>query len=199
VKAQVKSESLVTGEQYQGILDHVFPRLAFLPSESRFRIVLRYLPSSHSECQITIEVSDDGTPHEWIEYISGVSVWSAANQDLREHGSVDFSRMANSIRIFRGTVPISAPHADALLATLLQSMNNTDSGLQRDAALLRESGKAVVVIDGTTYECWLSQGTTEIQWEFMDSEVGDAGFIGRTAVAKWMNAVRKSALKAVHE
>jgi hypothetical protein len=80
------------------------------------------------------------------------------------------------------------------MAAFFESLTASVAKTRTEGDVLRDSGQAEIVLDGSTYEAWFYQGTTLIHWRSMHLEINDTDAEGYTPIVKWMNSIRIYAL-----
>lgn len=193
MRIQSQAKRVLSEMQYDEILNTIFPQPPYSPSLGRCRYILRFLPSSHPESEVVIEVTYAGKVNGWLYTVSGKSAWQTGNEQIQREGA-SIADIAKSIRVVKRPFSISSKRESTWRAGFVRNLNESDIQLQQEYVKLVSKGKAAIVLDGTTYELWFSQGTSEIHWQLMDSEVNDIHPVGHFAIVRWMNKIRQYAI-----
>jgi len=187
---------LITPEAYERILDLAFAHEQPSPKQLQYSMVLRFMTSTHAESEVVISVFTNGSIQENFWQISGQSAWNAANDYIQKNsGNTDVEQIAKLIQTQRRLISVRPDQVTLWYSDLLKSMRRSTAQLQEETALFKKTGETPVYLDGSTYELWLDQGLTNVHWTVMDEEVDDTNPTGHSAIARWMNEVRRYALE----
>jgi hypothetical protein len=185
---------LVSSEAYEQILNLVFPHPEPSASVIRYEMILRFMPSSHSESEVVIDTYNTGKIQAWLFQVSGPSAWNTANQYIQKSGREDIAEISKLVQTSKHEIMISPEQAEAWYSACLKSLRQACAHLGVETSVEKSNGTVSVFLDGSTYELWFTQGTNEIHWRFMDQEVNDSAAVGDSPLAKWMNGVRRYTL-----
>lgn len=184
----------VSEDVYNQILDAVFVLKQEKTSDLQYSMVLRFMSSSHAESEVAVNVFNGGRAEAILLTATGISVWNAANEYIERTGKVDVQEIARIVQMKRQTILVSPVQASVWHSEFLKSLGQSSVELQQDFVVLKRTGETTIFLDGSTYELWFNQGVTKVHWVAMDAEVDNTKPAGRSAVAKWMNDVRRYSL-----
>ena len=193
------THSIVSSVTYGRILDTVFSQEKPKTSQLQYSMVLRFMSSKHTEAEVVVNVFNGGKAEAALFTVSGSSVWNTANDYIQRTGKVDVEQIAKLVQTTKRPVSISPDQATLWHSGAMKSLGQSSVELQHDFVALRKTGETTIFLDGTTYEFWFNQGSTEVHWIVMDEEVNDLNAAGRSSIAQWMNEVRRYAFSHIEK
>ena len=185
---------IVSSVQYNSVLDAIFPWPTYTANNTQYMYAMRFLPSSHAEGQVLVEVGDDGHVQMWLYTVQGRSAWQQANQCLKEHHTLDAFAVAKGVNVIKREIPLPHNVASSWHAAFFESLKVSSDQLKDVSTSLEAKKEVTIVLDGSTYDLRYWQGDVELRWHLMDEEVDDETPTGRSDLARWMNTVRRYAL-----
>jgi hypothetical protein len=154
-----------------------------------YLLVLRFEPSFHPESQIVIK--GGGNKVEVLEYTSlSGNIYSRLKEVLSHGGKEDAVEMAKLIKVRRRSIGMSDSKVKQWHAGFLHSFDELSKSFHDQTEQLDKEGSITVVLDGTLYEFWYSQGVSKTSFSVWDEEVSDRQPNGVLKVVRWMNGVR---------
>jgi hypothetical protein len=192
-----QARPLIRPEAYERILDEVFSHEEPKATQLQYSLVLRFMSSRHTESEVTIFVFKNGSVQANLYRVSGQSAWNVANDATQRTGSTDTSQIAKMIQTTKQDIAASPDQAALWYSGLQKSIEQSTRQLQQELASFGRTGETTIFLDGSTYELWFQQGLTQFHWIIMDEEVDDVNPAGHAPLARWMNEVRRHALRHV--
>lgn len=187
--------SLISSGAYENLLDLVFSHEQPLVSQLQYSMVLRFMSSSHTETEVVLNAFNGGKRAEATLFrISGASAWNTANDYIQGTGKSDLGGIAKLVHVTKQVFPLSTDQAALWHSEFVKSLEQSSQELQQQLSTLEQTGETTIVLDGTTYDLRYEQGATQLRWEVMDEEVSDSESVGHSALAKWMNEIRRYAI-----
>ena len=77
------------------------------------------------------------------------------------------------------------------MRVFLMASKSCPNRLKEQTEQLDKESSITVVLDGTLYEIWYSQGVSKTSFSVWDEEVSERQPNGRLRVVQWMNAIRR--------
>ncbi len=193
-RSAAQGQPVVSSVAYNRVLDAIFPYERLRANVVQYQMVLRYTPSAQAECELIVNVYNNGHARVSFFEVSGSTAWDTANDYVRKNGSESVAQIAALVDVKKQEIDVPLSQAELWHRRLLLSLVETSRELQEESDEVQRSGEVTVSLDGTGYELWLFQNMTEIRWKVVDEELDDARTSGRFAVARSMNEVRRSVL-----
>ena len=182
----IKGNRIITQESYGKVLDLVFPRDE---TTRNYLLVLRFGPSFHSESQIVIKGGGDKV--EVLEYTSlSGNIYDRLNNFVARGSKEDVVELAKLIKVRRRAIEVPYAQAKQWQAGFLDGFEELSKSFKEQTEQLDKDSSINVVLDGTLYEIWYSQGVSKTSFRVWDEEVSERQPNGRLKVVQWMNAVR---------
>jgi len=173
----------------------VFPRYDRNTSETIFEFVLRFEPSFHATSQVIIRKRIDKI--EVVEYTSpDGNIFDKLNEILDQGGQEDAVAMAKSIRVWRREIRVSDIQIKRWYTSFFEALASTEKELNKRGIQSDKTRSATLVLDGTTYDVWYTQGLDKISLSLYDVEVDTPGSGGELKLTQWMNRVRRDIAKS---
>lgn len=187
----LKSDKMIRQETYHRVLDIVFPRDE---PAGNYYLVLRFRPSSRPTSQIVIKRGRDKV--EVIEYTSlSGNIYSKLNELMSQGSKEDPVEMAKLIKARRRAIQVPYAQIKQWHAGFLESLGQSLIAFRKQSEEFDKAGTISVVLDGTFYDLWYSQGVNDMSLSFYDEEVSDQQPNGALKTVQWMNAVRLDVAK----
>lgn len=189
--SEPKSNKVISQETYNRVLDIVFPRDE---PAGNYYLVLRFRPSFHPQSQVVIKRGVDKV--EVIEYTSlSGNIYSKLDELVSHGGKEDAVEMAKLIKVRRRSLQVPNAQVKQWHATFLESLGESLKTFRKRSEEFDKAGTIGVVLDGTFYDLWYSQGVSEMSFSFYDEEVSDQQPNGVLKTVQWMNVVRRDVEK----
>jgi len=180
------SNKVISQEIYNHVLDILFPRDE---AAKNYLLVLRFGPSLHPESQIIIKGGSDKV--EVVEYTSlNGNIYNQLNKFVIQGGKEDPVEMAKLIKVHRRSIEVTPSEIKKWHAGFLSSFANLSKSFQNQTKQLNKDGGITIVLDGTLYQFWYSQGVGRTSFSVWDEEVSDEQPNGVLKIVQWMNSVR---------
>jgi hypothetical protein len=179
---------------YNSVLDIVFPRDEPFSGRTAWSIVLRFKPNAKPESQIVIRSRSNKV--EIIQYMpTDGSVYNKLNEVLEQGGRQGAVDLARSISVSRRD--LSVPHAKVKrwYSTLFDSIAGTTKSLRETLELADNTGVESVVLHGSVYDLWYSQGLKSMSFSLYDVDVSDARSSAELKIVQWMVTVQRDVQK----
>jgi hypothetical protein len=186
----VSSRHLISEQAYHAALDEVFPRGDAGGLDVEYQLILRFEPSRHLESQIVIRAFADRRVEAVLYQPVGRSVWDVSNEQVVQGGTDSVTQIASRVRVQRQDCGVSWEVAHGWQSSFFQYLASSLGLLRAAARRYERTGTSEVVLDGTRYELWYTQGMVQLHWRFMDVEVDDSGATGSAPLPRLMNDVR---------
>jgi hypothetical protein len=182
----LKSNKVISQETYNRVLDIVFTR-----DEPRgdYGLVLRFKPSFHPESQVVIKRGVNKV--QVIEYTSlSGNIYSKLDEVVTHGGKDDAVELAKLIKVRRRSVLVPNVQVKQWHSSFLESLGDSLKTFKKRSEEFDRERTITVVIDGTFYDLWYSQGTNDMSFSFYDEEISDQQPNGALKIVQWMNVVR---------
>ena len=177
---------VVSDEDYEQVLNLLFPLNALKEPSYDFVTILRYKPSFVSESQVVL-IGREGYV-QVIEYRSLDGNLNTKLSEMLEGGELSPAEMAKWVRVSRRETRVSFSQAQKWRGGLIAGIN---SAVRPKSLRYVPPAKTVTVItDGTEYELWDSSGGGEIHFSLVGSETHKRIFPATASFITWMDTVR---------
>jgi hypothetical protein len=195
--AAPEKHPIVSSEAYDRVLDSVFPRDYTHSPKLDYVLILRFEPSFHAESQVVIQTLDGGKVDAWLYTSTSGGIWQTCNDYIERTGREDAAEIARSIHSQKDSIVVSKTKAREWHASLFSSLSQSVDELKKASEEREKTGSMTIVLDGTRYELSYVQGMVELHWEFWDVEIVEPRSTSVSALARWMNGIRKYAVDQI--
>jgi hypothetical protein len=190
--AQEKTYPVLGSEDYNAILDKLFPRDVLDKPGRNFILVLRYKPSFGAESQIVISGRDDDV--NVVEFTASENVYYKLADVMEKTGEENSVELARYIPVKKRELKIPLRQLNVWRRNLIDSVSRAlrpkvlESTLPRAKTLTQTD-------DGTDYELWDSSFAGEVYFNPSGSEEGGRDFSGKRAFIKWLERIKQDISK----
>lgn len=188
------SSPVISRQTHERVLDILFPRQYLTAAEADFYIVIRFMPSSAAESQISISKFKNKVQVTEHKSLSG-NIYSSLNRMLAKTCREDAVEMAKQFKAETKSVNISPAIATDWHNKLLTSFGGTFNLVKQRSQRLDKTREVSIVLDGTVYQLWYENTTDEMEFKFYDEETEDSQITGVLPTVQWMNTVRREVQK----
>jgi hypothetical protein len=146
------------------------------------------------ESQIVIKGGGDKV--EVLEYTSlSGNIYGKLNNLIAQGSKEDAAELAKFIKVRRRTIEVPYAQVRQWHAGFLDGLEELSKSFKEQTEQLDKESSITVVLDGTLYEIWYSQGVSKTSFSVWDEEVSERQPNGRLRVVQWMNAIRRDVEK----
>jgi hypothetical protein len=182
-------KGLLKLDQYEYLLDVLFPIDRSMPLDLDYMMVLRFEPHLHPESQVVVRRWHDGRIEATIQQVVSGNAWRSAYALVTPGQPLDFPAMAQSVKVRENKVLLNDEQVRAWHQAMFPAIEQQFSHVRSVDREIGRKGKHQAESTGTRYEMWFIEQDDEVHAVAWDTEI-DALPTGSYALTKWMNEVR---------
>ena len=182
--------SLLSYDEYEHLLNLIFPVDHALPMGMEYSIVLRFESlTNHPESQVVIRRWHDGRVEATLYRVEKGNAWQAAYGHNPDGKNFDFPAIVKDISIKQNRVLVSTQMVDHWHSELFPVIEHQFAHVRSNDKRISRTGTAGISQSGTRYELWFLQPDDEVHVASWDVET-EVLPTGTYPLTKWMNLIR---------
>ena len=183
-----QEERVISDEEYEQVLNLLFPLNALIEPYYEFVTILRYKPSFGAEAQIVL-IGREGYV-QVIEYQSLDGNLYSKLSELLGSGELSPAEMASRVRVRKREIRVPFHQAQRWRRGLIDSINI--AARPRALRYAPPPREVTIVTDGTEYELWDSSRVSRVSLHFslVGGETHRRVYPATASFISWMEIVR---------
>ena len=178
-------------DKYAELLNILFPTDVAL-SRNGYWMILRFRVYGQPESEIVIRqegAGADATASVDVLKVAGrIDAFTQAEAHFTRNPSASVASIAKLINVDRRSFKVQVSAADGWRESLYEAIEGSMKQLRADGEVFRKDGTMEIVLHGTVYDLWYTQGAVKSHWRFLDFDRPNIEH-AHLPLAKWMNSV----------